>query len=288
MKHTLPAWFRQQLPGRASNEITALLDSRGITTVCDEARCPNRESCFRQGSLTFMILGSRCTRQCRFCAVEKSTTKLAPPDPGEPRRIADTVRTLGIRYAVITSVTRDDLADKGAGQFVAVVACLKKTDPAVTVELLIPDFGSRRSCIEAVVRLRAAVIAHNIETVRRLWGHVKPGCSYERSLEVLRSVKELARGTLTKSSLMVGMGESADEVIRALEELRTAGCDIVTIGQYLAPSPCHYPVHEFIPPEAFAAYRSIALRLGFRAVASAPLVRSSYRAQDLWREALHA
>ncbi len=276
----LPAWFKQPLADEFSLSQLRLLKKTGQETVCLQARCPNLNSCFKNRQLTFMILGGSCTRNCLFCAVPKANGVKLEVDLAEPQRISRLVEDLGIQYAVITSVTRDDLADGGAEQFVRVI---EEINPGVLVEILIPDFMGQENSIRKAAESRAAVIAHNLETVKRLSRMLRPQADYRRSLNVLRSVKHYNPGTITKSSLMLGLGETREEVIEALADLRRAGCGILALGQYLAPSPAHYPVKEFIAPEQFDEYAGLAREIGFLAVASGPLVRSSYKAEELYR-----
>jgi len=249
-----------------------------LSTVCEEARCPNIGECFARGQATFLILGTVCTRGCLFCSVDKGVP--GPPDPEAPDRVADAVRRLALRYAVITSVTRDDLDDGGAGQFVRTVRAIRACCPETAVEILIPDFRLNRQAIDAVASCGAEVIGHNVETVPSLYGAVRPQADYGRSLEVLRLVGQTAARAMTKSGIMLGLGERRDEVLRVFDDLRSAGCDYLSIGQYLAPSRRHYPVREFVPPEVFASLAQEARARGFCHVESGPYVRSSYRAEE--------
>jgi lipoic acid synthetase len=278
----LPDWFKQEIPSLECLENSRRLSSAGINTVCVEAKCPNLPVCFKQRKLTFMILGSVCTRSCRFCAVGKSKGRLPGPDETEPQRIAEAVRGLNITYAVVTSVSRDDLDDAGASQFSNTVLAIRKSSPAVLVEILIPDFEGKITALKSVVRAEPAVIGHNIETVSRLYRYLRPEADYGRSLELLKTLKQLNSAVVTKSSLMLGLSESEDEVIDTMKDLRSSGCDILTLGQYLAPSPDHEPVSEFISPERFLDYRRKALTLGFKSVLSGPLVRSSFEAEQTY------
>ena len=281
MKHpSLAPWLRKRLPaGGEAERVQQLLDRGRLHTVCASAHCPNLFECFARGTATFLILGPRCTRRCRFCAVAKGTP--APVDGGEPGRVVEAARRLGLRYVVVTSVTRDDLADGGAGQFARVVREVHEQLGAL-VEVLTPDFGGRRESVAEVVASGPDVYNHNLETVARLYAEVRPGASYERSLRVLAEVKRLAPGMVTKSGLMVGLGEERGEVRGALADLRAVGCDAVTLGQYLAPSPGHLPVVRFIPPGEFAELAAEARGLGFRGVAAGPFVRSSHGAAELF------
>lgn len=259
----------------------ALLEGLGLDTVCLSAACPNLGECFARRTATFLILGPVCTRNCRFCAVPKGTPR--PVDPGEPRRVALAAAELQLRHVVITSVTRDDLPDGGAGQFAATVTAVREALPEATVEVLTPDFRGRPAALEKVMAAGPRVFNHNVETVPRLYPAARPQADYRRSLEVLRRAKEMRPGILTKSGLMVGLGEREEEVLAVLADLRSAGCDAVTIGQYLRPSKAHLPVREYLTPETFARYRARAREMGFRYVASGPLVRSSYLAEDALR-----
>lgn len=271
-----PPWLKRRLPqGEAYGRVQALIARGRLHTVCQEARCPNLWECYARNTATFLILGDRCTRDCRFCAVASGPP--APPDPGEPERVARAAAAMGLSYVVITSVTRDDLADGGAAHFAATIAAVRRLLPQARVEVLIPDFQGRPEALLTVIRAAPDVINHNVETVPRLYPQVRPQADYRRSLEVLSRVA--ASGIPAKSGLMLGLGERAAEVRSVLEELRRAGCRILTLGQYLQPSPAHLPVAAWVPPGEFAAWRRLALAIGFAEVASAPLVRSSYRAE---------
>ncbi|MFP4473049.1 MAG: lipoyl synthase [Candidatus Omnitrophota bacterium] len=283
---TLPSWFRQPLPDINSiKQLKDILSDRGLTTVCQGARCPNLGRCWGRGVATFMILGHTCTRACRFCAVASGTPNA--PDADEPRQIARTVKELGLQYVVITSVTRDDLPDQGAGHFIETVQALKNAVAEITVELLIPDFSGRSDCLQGVACSGAEVIGHNIETVERVFSRVRPQADYRRSLDVLERIKALNPVVMTKSGLMVGLGESRDDVLETLRDLRSVGCDLLTIGQYLPPmrGERHMPVKRFVVPQEFEDYRAEALGMGFRHAFCGPLVRSSYLAEQGYREA---
>ena len=252
-----------------------------LHTVCEEARCPNLGECWSHGNVSFMILGDRCTRRCSFCAVE--TARPEAVDPGEPGRLAEAVKRLGLQYVVVTSVARDDLPDEGAAHFAACVRMVKERNDQVRVEVLVPDFHGRRELIAAVADSRPDVYNHNLETVRRLQRSVRPQAGYDRSLEVLRLAKQVGRpGMKSKSGLMVGLGERPWEVREAMQDLREAGCEILTVGQYLQPTTAHRPVAEFVPPEQFKQYRLWGQELGFSFVASGPYVRSSYNAFEVF------
>lgn len=283
-RNRLPSWFKQNIPAKESFDILRKLSERNVNTVCVSAKCPNLGSCFGHNELTFMILGDTCTRNCLFCAVKKSRTQDLGVDAGEAKRVAYVVKEFGLKYVVITSVTRDDLEDGGASRFVEVVEEIRQTSRHTKIEVLIPDFQGRFLSLRLLADVFPDIIAHNIETVRRVSALIRPLADYERSLKVLDSVKKIVPRTVTKSSLMLGLGETHEEIVEALKDLRTVNCDIVTLGQYLAPSLKHYPVQEFIPVEKFAVYQDVAYTLGFKAVLSGPLVRSSYQAQRLYEQ----
>ena len=280
----LPAWSLQSIPDSATRAFFSSLEPHGVRTVCQEARCPNITQCVSQKEITFLILGAVCTRRCSFCNVEKASGALQPVESREPQRLRDAVKSLGLTYVVITSVTRDDLSDGGARQFAVTLDLLHELSPEIKVEVLIPDFKEDLKSVATIVRAHPDVIAHNIETVRRLYPVVRPQAEYNRSLKVLSFVKEYDPCILTKSSLILGLGETEEEVVAAMGDLRLCGCDILTLGQYLAPSPLHYPVKKFVSLKEFACYRKKGLSLGFKAVLSEPLARSSYKAKELYRE----
>ncbi len=273
-----PDWLKKKLNADRSKlgEIKVMLRSLRLNTVCEEAKCPNIGECFASRTATFMILGNVCTRNCRFCAVSKGIP--GSPDPKEPENISHAVHVLKLRHAVITSVTRDDLDDGGASHFVDVVRELRKNCPDTTIELLIPDLNGNWKALERIVREHPDVLNHNVETVPSLYVSVRPGATYERSIGLLRRVKEIDSSIITKSGIMVGLGEDEDEVKSVIDDLIGAGCSMLTIGQYLQPSHKHLPVVEYITPEQFESYRIFALERGFSFVASGPLVRSSYHA----------
>jgi len=280
----LPEWILEKVPKRAKAEpLRRELELLGINTVCQSARCPNIGECFSRGTATFMLLGETCSRKCGFCAIK--TGRGDPVDPYEPVKIATMVSKLNLRHAVITSVTRDDLPDEGASQFAKTVKAIKFLRPEVTVEVLTPDFHARRELIAVVVDAKPDVYNHNVETVPRLQKLARPQASYERSLKVLEIVKELAPTMLTKSGLMVGLGETTDEVVQVLRDLREVGCDIVTIGQYLQPTKKHLPVVRYVTPEEFTELERIGYELGFKYVFSGPFVRSSYLADIAFESA---
>lgn len=279
-----PEWLRARINSSPeSMQVIRMLRTLSLHTVCEEAKCPNRGECFGKRTATFMILGNHCTRNCTFCTVTKE-----PPcavDPREPQHVAEAVGELGLRHVVVTSVTRDDLPDGGARQFAEVIRAIKAESPAgaPVIEVLIPDFQGNRDALLTVVDAAPDIINHNIETVPRLYREVRPLAGYERSLELLARVRQASPGIYTKSGIMVGLGESHEEVLQTLRDLREAGCDMVTIGQYLAPSKAHHPVAAYITPGEFDRYRREAEDMGFLLVASAPLVRSSYMAGESFR-----
>ena len=280
-----PSWLRRRLPsGPEYERLRTLLRDHHLTTVCQQALCPNQFECFGRGTATFLLLGERCTRTCRFCAIGHGP--LGPPDPEEPQHVAEAVRILGLRYTVLTSVTRDDLADGGAAHFAAVVRAVSAVAPDTRVELLVPDFQGNAQALATVLAAAPEVLNHNLETMPRLYAAARPQAIYARSLELLRRVRATAPATVSKSGIMVGLGETRAELRALFADLRTADCDLLTIGQYLQPSRDHLPVSRFVPPEEFAELRGEALALGFRAVAAGPFVRSSYQAETLYREAL--
>lgn len=247
-----------------------------LNTVCEEARCPNIAECFERRTATFLILGDICTRRCGFCSVKKG--KPRPVDSGEPERISKAAKKLGLKYVVITSPTRDDLADGGAEIFYASVRELKKINLNIRVEILVPDFNGRKEAISRVAQSGAEVIAHNLETVPRFYQQARSGASYSRSLEVLKLIKQLS-GAHTKSGIMLGMGETRAEIKTVMADLVRANCDFLTLGQYLPPSAHHYPVKEYVTPERFADLKKVAGNYGFKSVQSAPYTRSSYNAE---------
>jgi lipoic acid synthetase len=285
----LPSWFKQEIPEPEALNFAEALSDLDLHTVCQEAKCPNLGYCFKRRKVTFMILGDTCTRNCSFCAVGKpDNKKRLTLDLDEPLRIAEAVKRLGLNYVVITSVTRDDLEDQGAGFFAKGIELIHAINQQIKVEVLIPDFQGRIACLKAVLDSGPDLVAHNLETVRRLCRELRPQADYRLSLDILNRIKELKPALPTKSSLMLGLGETEREVVTAMEDLRESLCDILTLGQYLAPSPSHYPIKEFIDIEQFQKYEQIGLALGFRMVLSGPLVRSSYQAEETFRESLYA
>jgi lipoic acid synthetase len=259
-----------------------LLDRLHLPTVCDRARCPNRGECFSHHTATFLILGDVCTRSCAFCAVTKG--KPVPVEADEPQRLALAVAELGLRHVVITSVTRDDLPDGGAAHYGRVVEALRECCPGVRIELLVPDFRGSREALTTVLASGPDILAHNLETVPRLYPEVRRGADYGRSLKVLEQAKQLSPKIITKSGLMLGLGEESPEIEAVLRDLRHVACDMLTIGQYLSPSLHHAPVARYVNPDEFASWQRQALDLGFKSVAAGPLVRSSYQAPVFFGE----
>lgn len=275
----LPLWLRRPLatPG-AFAQVDGILRDLDLHTVCQSAKCPNRGECFSEGTATFLVLGDACTRGCRFCAVE--TRRPQAPDPGEPARVGEAVARMGLRHAVVTMVTRDDLADGGAAHIVAVIGAIRAAAPGAAIEVLVSDFGGDLVAVDTVADARPDVFNHNVETVPRLYEAVRPGADYARSLGVLARAAARQPNVPTKSGLMLGLGEAAEEVEQVMRDLRAVGCAMLTLGQYLRPSAKHLPVAEFVPPERFAEYARTAYSMGFASVASAPFVRSSYHAAE--------
>ncbi len=275
----LPPWLRTRQSLSELHRLKGVLREYGLTTVCEEARCPNKPECFSKPTATFMIMGSSCTRNCGFCSVGAGGPLALEED--EPSRVALAARRMGLRHVVVTSVTRDDLPDGGAAHFARTVAEIKRLLPGAGVEVLTPDFMGDTEALRVVLGAGPDVFNHNVETIPRLYGRVRPQADYDRSMGVLRSARELSPGVTTKSGLMVGLGETFNEVIEVINDLRKAGCDILTIGQYLRPTRANLPVVEYVRPEMFARLKEEALAMGFRFVASAPLVRSSMNAEDM-------
>ena len=281
-KSRKPAWLKRRLPsGSGYEKVRTLLDNCRLHTVCQEAKCPNIWECFSRETATFLILGDRCTRNCRFCAVAHGPEN--PPDPEEPEHVASAVRQLNLAYVVITSVTRDDLPDGGAGHFAETIRILRKRCPKVVIEVLIPDFQGNRDAWRTVLESKPDVLNHNLETIQRLYPVVRPEADYHRSLDLIRYVAQNSPGISTKSGLMLGLGETRKEVVATFADLIRSGCRILTLGQYLQPSKAHLPVARYVPPEEFEALKTLALDKGFREVAAEPFVRSSYRAKELFQ-----
>ncbi|WKY49197.1 lipoyl synthase [Eubacteriaceae bacterium ES3] len=275
-----PDWLKVQFKSTPEMKtVKNLISDLSLNTICLEANCPNRVECYNRKTATFMILGRNCTRNCTFCNVTKNEPD--PVDQDEARRIGEAVKNLGLRHAVITSVTRDDLPDQGAKQFAQVVYEIRKASPETRIELLIPDMQGQEELIDIVLDSEPDFLNHNIETIARLYGRVRPTASYQRSLDVIRYAKQTRPDLKTKSGMMLGLGETEAEVIETMNDLIEYGCDILTLGQYLQPSKEHLEIEEYISPNQFDDYKKIALELGFKSVASAPLVRSSYHADEL-------
>jgi len=276
----LPEWLRTKLPMSDGFAHTrALLDELKLHTVCESAKCPNHWECWEKGTATFMIAGDRCTRACGFCAV--STAKPLALEADEPRRVAEATRRMRLRHIVITAVARDDLKDGGAEHFRQTIEAVRKLNPGIVIEVLVPDFNDSDSSVENVLSANPQIFNHNLETVRRLTPSVRHRATYDRSLAVLRKVKEKRGNSIyTKSGMMLGLGETEPEVLTAMEDLRRAGCDILTLGQYLQPTLKHLAVVEFVTPGKFAEYKTRAVEMGFVHVASGPMVRSSYHADE--------
>lgn len=274
-----PEWIKVRLPNNPVFWSTkGLVADLKLHTVCEEAQCPNRWECWSQGTATFMIAGDRCTRACGFCAI--STAKPFPLDPDEPRRVAEATTRLRLHHVVITAVARDDVPDGGAEHFAQTIRAIRERSPSMIIEVLVPDFNERDESIRAVLDARPHIFNHNIETVERLTPLVRSRAQYRRSLSVLRRAKQMLPETVTKSGLMLGLGETEPEVLQAMDDLRAHEVSVLTLGQYLRPSPQHLPVVEYIQPECFERLRQAALEKGFAHVFSAPLVRSSYHAAD--------
>ena len=280
-----PEWIRTRLKtGPEFTAIHALVKSEGLHTVCQEAGCPNIYECWEDREATFLIGGEQCTRRCDFCQID--TGRPTPLDVDEPRRVAESVRTMGLRYATVTGVARDDLPDEGAWLYAQTVREIHDLNPGTGVEVLIPDFSGNPELLGQVFDAAPEVLAHNLETVPRIFKRIRPAFRYERSLDVITQAR--AAGLVTKSNLILGMGETIDEVHTALRDLVDAGCDLVTITQYLRPTPRHHPVERWVRPEEFVDLADVATQMGFAGVMSGPLVRSSYRAGRLYRQALDA
>lgn len=277
-----PFWLVEKAPDAALlTRMKSRLDELGLHSICESAQCPNQGKCFARGTVTFLILGDICTRNCRFCAVKKGIPSI--PEPDEPERIAEAVKNLKLGYVVITSVTRDDLPDGGSSHFSRVVKAIKSSTPAVVIELLVPDFQGSLKSIEKIVAEYPHVLNHNIETVPRLYSQIRPNANYLRSIELLSCIKDMDSRIVTKSGLMLGMGEDRREVMQALSDLMEIDCDIVTIGQYLPPSVSHHPLTKYINPAEFAELEQTGLTMGFRGIASGPFVRSSFNAASLYQ-----
>lgn len=282
VRRRFPPWLKRPMPTSEMLDTRKLINDLGLNTVCVEARCPNLTECWSRGTATFMVLGDECTRRCHFCAV--STKKPLPPEADEPQRMAEAAARLGLRHVVITSVARDDLPDEGATHFAQCIAAVRDRMPHATIEVLVPDFHGREDLIRIVCDARPEVYNHNIETVERLQKKARPAARYERTLGVLQTVKRIDARVRTKSGLMVGLGETTEELIATMRDLRVHDCEMITIGQYLRPGEIHLPVEKYYTPEEFDALADVARELGFSAVASGPFVRSSYFAETLFAE----
>ncbi len=284
----IPAWLRLCLPTENTfGQTRNLLEDLRLHTVCESAKCPNHWECWSKGTATFMIAGDRCTRACGFCAV--TTAKPFPLEADEPTRVAEATRRMGLKHVVITAVARDDLADGGADHFRRTIEAVRAINPGIVIEVLVPDFNAKDDAIDTVLSAQPEIFNHNLETVRRLTPAVRSRATYDRSLAVLAAVRQKCGDSIyTKSGVMLGLGESEDELLTAMRDLRSAGCDLLTLGQYLQPTLKHLAVAEFIPPNRFARYGEIAREMGFVHVASGPMVRSSYHADDFQPQKLKA
>lgn len=275
-----PEWLKVRYNADEVKEVAALMSTLGLNTVCKSANCPNLGTCYRHRTATFMILGDKCTRNCRFCNVDHAKAgELLPPDPYEPQKIADAAKKLGLRHVVVTCSTRDDLDDGGASVFAEVIRAVRRECPDTTVEVLISDLKGDKAAIDTVMREKPDVINHNVETVARLSPLVRPQADYRRSLDVLHTCKSYGTA-FVKTSIMLGLGETDDEIAETIRDIRDTGCDILAISQYLQPSKEHYPLDRYVTPEQFEQYKKIALDAGIKYVVSSPLVRSSYMAAD--------
>ncbi len=274
-----PDWLRAPAPGGENyRDLKGLIERLRLHTVCESAACPNVGECWNHRTATFMILGNVCTRRCGFCAVQKGAP--LPVDYDEPRRVAEAVAAMGLRFAVVTSVNRDDRKDGGADLFALTIRTIRERVPGCGVEVLVPDFQGRHEAMDIVMEAAPDVLNHNIETVPRLYRQVRLGARYERSLDMLQYAKRISRGAPVKSGIMVGLGETNDEVLAVMRDLRAHNVDILTVGQYLRPSPKHLPVVRYVPPAEFAEYRRAGIEMGFAHIESGPLVRSSYHAAN--------
>ena len=272
-----PDWFKVSYDSEVG-KVSKMMEDDSLHTVCKEANCPNRGECYKKRTVTFMIMGNQCSRNCKFCNV--TSGKPTYLDPLEPLHVAQSAKKLNLKHVVITSVTRDDLEDGGAGHFAKTIKEVKKLNPQVTVEVLIPDLKGEDKNLDIIINAKPDVVNHNMETIERLYEHVRPEAIYERSLYVLKYVKEKAPEILTKTGIMVGLGENEEEVYKVMDDVLEVGCDIFTIGQYLQPSRKHVDVEEYISLEQFEEYRKIGVKKGFKFIASSPLVRSSYKASE--------
>lgn len=285
MQLSRPEWLKVKCPDSDKmQQIKGMMDKLKLHTVCESAHCPNVGECFGSSTATFMILGNVCTRNCAFCAVSHGAPESV--DYNEPDNLASAVELLGLKHVVITSVTRDDLSDGGAGHFSAVVKAVRQKKPDASIELLIPDMGGNEASLTTIAEAQPDVLNHNVETVPALYHEVRPEANYERSIRLIKFVKAINSNLITKSGLMLGLGEKKDQIYEVMRDLRNAGCDILTLGQYLRPSEWHIPLERYITPEEFEAYRQQGLKIGFKVVVAKPLVRSSYYAREAYLEAL--
>jgi lipoic acid synthetase len=276
-RERLPKWMKMKMPkGESYSKVKNLVNTNGLHTICTSGNCPNIGECWNRGTATFMILGNICTRKCKFCSVPNG--RPLPPDESEPEKLAETIRIMGVKHAVITSVDRDDLDDQGAGIWARTITEVKRLNPETRIEVLIPDFRGNTELIQQVIDAGPDVISHNLETTERLTPFVRFASKYRRSLDVLKYVA--GNFKVAKSGIMLGLGENQDEILQTMDDLLEAGVKVMTIGQYLAPTTRHMPVVEYIQPEKFVEYRNIGIRKGFKFVESSPLVRSSYRAEE--------
>jgi lipoic acid synthetase len=277
---SLPEWVRRSVLNTEDNRrVRGILKEQNLNTICESGRCPNKGECWARGTATYLLMGALCTRTCKFCSVNKGLP--GPLDESEPERVAHASKEMGLRHVVLTSVNRDDLPDQGAHHFAKTIKALKETIPGIQVEVLTPDFQGREDCIAIVLEAGPSIYNHNIETVPRLYRQVRPGSKYKRSLDVLASVKRLNKDIPTKSGLMLGLGETKEEVAEVLQDLRKIDCDFLTLGQYLRPSLEQLPVDRYLTPEEFEEWAELANNLNFKLVHSGPLVRSSYHAEEL-------
>ncbi len=279
MERRHPDWLKVKIPsGREYHRLKSLLASSRLHTICEEAKCPNIAECFGKGTATFLVLGDACTRNCTYCNVKKGIPSEA--DLNEPQRIARIIKKLNLNYVVVTSVTRDDLPDGGAGVFAQIIQAIKNLSPRTKIEILIPDFKGNRDSLKRVIDAKPYLLAHNLETVEKLFPTVRPQGDYRRSLNLLRKAKEISPDIFTKSGIMVGMGERKEEIVEAMKDLREVGCDIFTIGQYLQPSLRHLHISKYYSPEEFTEFKEIGEELSFVHIESGPLVRSSYHTAE--------
>jgi len=277
-----PPWLKRRIPPfQDIQKVKSILEQTDLHTVCEEARCPNLGECFSRGTSTFLILGKICTRNCGFCGVEHGVPMLT--DETEPQKVAQAIQKMGLQYVVVTSVTRDDLPDGGASLFAKTIQAIRALDPKIKIEVLIPDFQGDLASLEIVLKESPDVLNHNIETTARLYPEVRPQADYRRSLNLLKKSKGHDSEIFTKSGFMLGLGETPEEVLELLRDLREVGCDFLTIGQYLQPRPDRLPVMQFVPPEEFEGYKRIGEEMGFKTIASGPFVRSSFHAFEMFK-----